>query len=64
MLLLCPEYLFQKLDPSAPYLGWRTLRSSSVKSSNVSKNDENTPPESLTPLLKKAETAVEVATRA
>jgi hypothetical protein len=36
--------------------------SSNVKSSNVSKNDENTPPESLTLRLKKAETAVEVAT--
>jgi hypothetical protein len=36
--------------------------SSSVKSSNVSKNDKNTPPESLTLRLKKAETAVEVAT--
>jgi hypothetical protein len=23
MLLLCPAYLFQKLDPSAPDLGWR-----------------------------------------
>jgi hypothetical protein len=35
--------------------------SSSVKSSNVLKNDKNTPPESLTLRLKKAETAVEVA---
>jgi hypothetical protein len=34
----------------------------SVKSSNMSKNDENTPPKSLTLRLKKAETAVEVAT--
>jgi hypothetical protein len=33
-----------------------------VKSSNVSKNDKNTPPESLTLRLKKAKTAVEVAT--
>jgi vacuolar-type H+-ATPase subunit H len=32
-----------------------------VKSSNVSKNDRNTPPEKLTLRLKKAETAVEVA---
>jgi hypothetical protein len=36
--------------------------SSSVKSSNVSKSDKNMPPESLTLRLKKAETAVEVAT--
>jgi hypothetical protein len=34
-----------------------------VKSSNVSNNDKNTPPESLTLRLKKAETAVEVATK-
>jgi hypothetical protein len=33
-----------------------------VNSSNVSKNDKNTPPESLTLRLKKAKTAVEVAT--
>jgi hypothetical protein len=33
-----------------------------MKSSNVSKNDKNTPPGSLTLRLKKAETAVEVAT--
>jgi hypothetical protein len=36
--------------------------SSNMKSSNVSKNDKNTPPGSLTLRLKKAETAVEVAT--
>jgi hypothetical protein len=34
---------------------------SNVKSSNVSKNDKNTPPESLTLQLKKAKTAVKVA---
>jgi hypothetical protein len=36
--------------------------SSKVKSSKMSKDDDNTPPESLTLRLKKAETAVEVAT--
>jgi hypothetical protein len=42
--------------------GKRVATSSKVKSSKMSKNDDNTPPESFTLQLKKDESAVEVAT--